>query len=247
MCNARSDANNWFNNRAGRAKPDFSQHQFGGTLGGPIFKDKTFFFADYQGSRIKQGQAFLSTVPSALMRQGNFSEINRPIYDPRTGQPFPGNIIPQDRFDPASRNVLNDLIPAPNTAGTRNALGQQINNYLINPVQERQDNQFDVKIDHSLGSNNHMFARYSFEKTHRLQPATLPHGDSGFTFGVGDGNIKAQSFAFNDTHTFNSRWLNEFRAGYSYIEFLMSPIDYGENLAQAAGIPGVNLNAVTSA
>ena len=95
------DANNWFNNRAGRAKPDFSQHQFGGTLGGPIFKDKTFFFADYQGSRIKQGQAFLSTVPSAAMRQGNFSEINRPIIDPRTGQQFPGNII--GPFDPASR------------------------------------------------------------------------------------------------------------------------------------------------
>src|SRR6185295_17552482 len=113
-------------------------------------KDKTFFFADYQGLRITQGQTYLSTVPSELMRQGNFSEFNRPIYDPRTGQPFPGNIIPQDRWDPAARNVMRDIIPAPNTAGTRNATGQTINNYLINPILTRQDNQFDVKVDHAL-------------------------------------------------------------------------------------------------
>jgi hypothetical protein len=243
------DANNWFNNRAQprREKPDFSQHQFGGTLGGPIIKDKTFFFVDYQGMRITQGQSFLSTVPSAAMRQGNFSEINRPIYDPLTGQPFPGNIIPQDRWDPAARNVLNDLIPAPNAAGSRNAIGQNINNYLINPNQDRQDNQFDVKIDHALSSNNRFFARYSFQKTHRLQPATLPHGDAGTTFGAGDGNIKGQSFAFNDTHTFSPSWLNELRVGYSYIEFNMTSIDYGLNLADQVGIPGVNINEVTSA
>jgi hypothetical protein len=245
--NDRFDANNFFNNRAGRPKPDFSQHQFGGTLGGPIVKDKTFFFADYQGLRITQGQTYLSTVPSALMRQGNFSELNRPIYDPRTGQPFPGNIIPQDRWDPAARNVLNDLIPAPNTAGTRNATGQNINNYLINPPLTRQDNQFDVKIDHALSSTNRFFVRYSLQKTHRDLPATLPHGDANDTFGAGIGNIKAQSFAFNDVHTFNARWLNEVRVGYSLIKFNLTPIDFGLNLAEKAGIPGVNLNDVTSA
>jgi hypothetical protein len=245
--NDRFDANNWFNNRAGREKPEFSQHQFGATLGGPIIKGKTFFFADYQGMRIDQGQTYLSTVPSEAMRQGNFSEINRPIYDPLTGAPFPGNIIPPSRWDPASANVLRDLIPAPNTGGTRNALGQNINNYLINPSTKRQDNQFDVKIDHALNDNNRFFVRYSFQKTHRDQPATLPHGDAGTTFGAGDGNIKAHSFAFNDTHTFSSSWLNEFRVGYSYIQFFMTSIDYGQNLANQVGIPGVNLNEVTSA
>src|SRR5262245_20366923 len=241
------DANNWFNNRAGRPKPEFSQHQFGGTLGGPIIKDKTFFFADYQGMRIKQGQTFVSTVPSNLMRAGNFSEINRQIFDPLTGQPFPGNIIPTSRFDPASANVLRELIPAPNSPGSRNSLGQTINNYVINPTVERQDNQFDVKLDHALSSNNRFFIRYSFQKTHRDQPATLPHGDAGNTFGAGLGDIKAQSIAFNDTHTFSPSWLNEVRVGYSYIEFLMTSIDYGQNLANAMAIPGVNLNQVTSA
>ena len=109
---------------------------------------------------------------------------------------------------------------------------------MINPRHDAQDNQFDVKIDHALSATNRFFVRYSFQKTHRDQPATLPHGDAGVTFGAGDGDIKAQSFAFNDTHTFSPRWLNEFRVGYSYIKFFMTPIDYGENLAEAVGIPG---------
>jgi hypothetical protein len=245
--NDQFDANNFFNNRAGRPKPDFSQHQFGATAGGPIVRGKTFFFANFQGMRVRQGQTYLSTVPSELMRSGNFSELNRQIFDPLTGLPFPGNIIPQSRFDPAARNVLNQLIPAPNLPGTRNASGQLINNYLINPNTLRQDNQFDVKVDHAVSQNNRLFVRYSFQKTHRDQPATLPHGDAGTTFGAGDGNIKAQSFALNDTHTFNANWLNEFRVGYSYIKFFMTSIDFQQNLADSVGIPGVNLNEVTSA
>ena len=99
-------------------KPDLSQHQFGATFGGPIIKDKTFFFADYQGLRITSGQTYLSTVPSMKMRQGDFSEVNRVIYDPLTGQPFPGNVIPESRWDPASANIMQQLYPEPNTAGT---------------------------------------------------------------------------------------------------------------------------------
>jgi Carboxypeptidase regulatory-like domain len=244
------DANNFFNNAAkpSRPKPDFKQNQFGFTLGGPIFQDKTFFFGDYQGHREEQGQTFLSTVPSNAMRSGNFSELSRVIYDPRTGQPFPGNVIPSDRIDPVAAAILTQLYPTPNAAGSRNATsGQTINNYLINPIKERQDNQFDVKIDHNLSTNNRFFTRYSYQQTHRLQPATLPHGDAGATFGAGDGNIHAQSLAFNDTHTFGSNWLNEFRFGWSQIEFLMTPIDYGTNPAAAVGIPGINNNEVTSA
>lgn len=241
------DANNFFNNRAGRPKPDFKQNQFGFTIGGPVFRDKTFFFGDYQGHRETQGQTFLSTVPSNAMRGGNFSEISRAIYDPLTGQPFPGNVIPTGRIDPVAAAILTQLYPAPNTAGTRQANGQTINNYLINPIKERQDNQFDVKVDHNLSTNNRFFTRFSYQKTHRLQPATLPHGDAGATFGAGDGNINAKSLAFNDTHTLGSNLLNEFRFGWSSIKFFMTSIDYGTNPAKAVGIPGINVNEVTSA
>jgi hypothetical protein len=241
------DANNFFNNRAGRPKPDFEQNQFGGTIGGPIFKDRTFFFSDYQGHREKQGLTFLSTVPTLAMRNGDFSAINRVIYDPTTGLPFPGNRIPSDRIDTVARNILTQLYPEPNTAGRFGTTGQNLDNYLINPIKERQDNQFDIKVDHNLTTNNRFFTRYSYQKTHRLQPATLPHGDAGATFGAGDGDIKGQSLAFNDTHTFSNNWLNEFRFGWSSIKFLMTPIDYGTNPANAVGLPGINLNDVTSA
>src|SRR5262249_27542740 len=132
--NSKFDANNYFNERAGRGKPDFSQHQYGGTYGGPIAKDKTFLFFDYQGYKVDQGQTYLSTVPSAKMRAGDFSEINRVIYDPITHLPFPGNQIPQSRLDPAARNILNQMIPESNTAGTVSSTGQTIQNYLINPT-----------------------------------------------------------------------------------------------------------------
>jgi hypothetical protein len=240
------DANNFFNNRANRPKPDFKQNQFGATFGGPIIKDRTFFFADYQGLRINAGQTYLSTVPTAKMRAGDFSELNRVIYDPLTGAPFPGNVIPESRWDPAAKNIMQQLYPEANTAGTVGATGQVINNYLINPEMTRGDNQIDLKVDHRLTTNNRFFVRYSYQKTHRFLPATLEHGDSGTTFGAGDGNIKAQGLAFNDTHTFSPNVLNEFRFGWTSIKFFMTPIDYGENLANAMGIPGINLNDVTS-
>jgi hypothetical protein len=241
------DANNFFNNRAGREKPDFSQHQYGGTIGGPLKKDKTFYFFDYQGYKINQGATYLSTVPSAKMRAGDFSELNRVIFDPVSHLPFPGNVIPQARWDPVAKNILGQLIPESNTAGILGATGQTINNYLINPTLERQDNQIDLKVDHSISSNNRLATRYSYEKTHRVLPATLPHGDAGFTFGAGDGNIKAQGLSMNDTHTFNSNWLNEVRFGWSSIKFLMTPVDYGTNIAQSVGLKNVNLGETTSA
>jgi hypothetical protein len=245
--NSKFDENNYFNDLAGRAKPDFSQHQYGGTIGGPIVKDKTFFFFDYQGYHVNQGATYVSTVPSARMRAGDFSELSRIIYDPITHLPFPGNVIPIGRWDPAAKNILNQLIPEADAAGTRSASGQTINNYVINPTLQRQDNQIDLKVDHMLSSANRFFGRYSYEKTHRVLPASLPHGDAGFTFGAGEGDIKAQGFAFNDTHTFSSNLLNEFRVGWSSIKFFMTSIDYGTNPAQAVGIPGINLGPTTSA
>src|SRR5262249_41641257 len=113
------DANDWFNNRAGRRRPDFSQHQFGATLGGPISRNHTFFFGDYQGWRVKQDLTLVSNVPSDAMRHGDFSELTRVIYDPQTGAPFPGNVIPGTRIDPVSARIIDQLYPLANTAGKR--------------------------------------------------------------------------------------------------------------------------------
>jgi hypothetical protein len=157
--NDKLDANDWFNNLNHRARPPFRQNQFGGTLGGPIWKNRTFFFGDYQGLRVRQANSFLSTVPTAAMKSGDFSAINRQIYDPTTMLPFAGNIIPSTRFDPAAKNVLDQLYPAANVAGTVGSNGQVINNYLINPSSVRNDDQFDVKVDHQFSASNVAFVR----------------------------------------------------------------------------------------
>ena len=82
--NDRFDANNFFSNRAGQEKPPFEQNQFGGAVGGPIVKNRTFFFADYDGFRQEVGRVFVNTVPTLKMRQGDFSELSGAIYDPLT-------------------------------------------------------------------------------------------------------------------------------------------------------------------
>ena len=245
--NDKLDANDFFNNKNGKPKPPFKQNQFGGTFGGRLLRDKTFFFMDYQGGRIRDGKTYLSTVPTDKMRAGDFSELGRVIYDPVTRQPFAGNKIPLDRIDPAARNILDQLYPRANVTGQTASTGQIINNFLDNPVLKRQDDQFDVKIDHYLRENNRFFGRYSFERTDRFLPATLPHGDGNFTFGAGTGLIRAQSLALNDTHTFSPRWLNEIRFGFSRIAFKVTSIDAGTNLASKVGIPGINITDTATA
>ena len=138
----RFDANDWFNNRAGRPRPDLGQHQFGATLGGPIRKNRTFFFGDYQGVRVKQDLTLVSTVPSERMRRGDFSELNRAIYDPTTSQPFFGNVIPSIRIDPVAQRIVDQLYPQPNAAGRPSPTGQTIDNYVGNPEQRRIDDQY---------------------------------------------------------------------------------------------------------
>src|SRR5438477_9903231 len=123
----------------GRAKPAFRQNQFGGTLGGPIRHDKTFFFMDYQGWRVRNALTFSSSVPTDLMRAGDFSELNRAIYDPLSQQPFAGNRIPASRYDTVSKNIVDQLYPTANVGGQRSATGQIINNFLYNPTLQRQD------------------------------------------------------------------------------------------------------------
>jgi hypothetical protein len=103
-----------------QTKAPYKSNQFGATLGGPILKNKAFFFADYQGLRLDQGRTNIMTVPTLLMRQGNFSEVRDVVYDPVTHVPFPGNIIPANRINPISSVIANSIYPEPNLPGLAN-------------------------------------------------------------------------------------------------------------------------------
>ena len=159
--NSDLDANTFFNNRNRLARPPFHRNEFGGTAGGPIRKDKTFIFGDYQGTRIIQPITTTSTIPTlaqqASLRTGNFGSTV--IYDPLNvvnglRVPFANNQIPQPRLDPAAQKLAS-LLPLPTNTATSN-------NYVINPPNTERDDQFDIRVDQNIGASDRIFFKYSY-------------------------------------------------------------------------------------
>jgi hypothetical protein len=260
-------------------------HNFGGTIGGPIFlprfgeggpsiwsgRNKSFFFFSYNGQR-NSTPAFGSseapvTVPTVKMRRGDFSEILDPanlhtyntihgpviapqgtIFD-RNGNPFPGNIIPAGQFSNAGFNLFN-AYPLPTNSGL-------INNYDRNRKEKANINQYDIKIDHNITTNNHLFGRYSKATNERIRDNNFPLGSSpngldlpsGFGAGTEFGNTR--QVALGDTHIFSPTLVNDARAGYSRFEIGIfntgqgGAQGFGADIAARLGIPGVNVCGLT--
>lgn len=250
--NSALDAKNFFDD-AKRPIPPFRQNQFGGTIGGPIRRNSTFFFADYQGFRVSQGQTFIGSVPVSPLRSGDFRGLNT-IYDPlstrtdpATGtavrDAFPQNQIPANRMDPAAIKTM-QYYPAANLAG-------QANNLLNNPVLTREDNSFDARVDQVTTAKDNLFGRYSFGKAVTSRPSPLsapnnPFGGGGPVTFSGDFDILAQSVVVNEVHTFSPRVINEFRFGYSRFSMNALPEGFGVNPSEVSGIPNLALSSTTA-
>ena len=148
-------------------KAPFNSHQFGGTFGGPLLRNKAFFFGDYQRLRQDQGRTVIATVPTAEMRRGDLTAFSTPIFDPLTRQPFAGNIIPADRIDPVTRQVA-DIWPLPNRPGLAD-------NYIENNVVEQEQDAFDIRGDLNLARWGSVFGRYSRADRDFVEPPTGQH------------------------------------------------------------------------
>lgn len=212
------DARNFF----ARETEKLKRQQFGATLGGPIMRKRTFFFASYEGMREEQGLVFNNTVPTAAMRRGDYSASSRIIHDPLTRQPFPGNVIPAGRLS-AQALAFASLVPDPNTAaGT----------FSWSPVRELDTDQVTVRIDQTISDSTRLFGRYSWHDQRQTDPNAYP------ALGTAALGTRGQNVVLSMNNTLTPALLHDIR--FSYVPSIVDLDAFlqGENPYQALGIRG---------
>lgn len=237
--NSKLDANGFFRNRtvATATRTGFKRNIFGGTLGGPMIRNKAFFFVDYEGTAQRaDGPASASVAPQDW-RNGDLSRFSNTIVDPLTGNPFPGKQIPAARFSPVAKFLFANpsLYPLPNQSGTGN-LGVA-GNYAAGSASKVDNHQADAKVDYRLTSNDNLMARFSIGSYESLTSrAALP------VFMTGGQSGPTKSVVLNWVRTISPTVVNEARAAYSRVVILDTVNDWsgqlGANGNQKFGIPG---------
>ncbi len=220
----------------GQAKPVLRQNQFGVAGGGHIRRDKTFFFADWEGTRVRTAAVRTSTVPTAAMRSGDLRGFN-PVYDPDTtrianGQvvrdPLANNIVPTARFDSAAAKIL-AFYPEPNKPGLAS------NYVLAGPGKSRLD-RGDLRIDHNLNQAVKLMGRYSLGQSEDVPSPTFntPGNPSNYP-----SEGRQQNAVLSYLHTLRPAIINELRAGFNRVYSQNTSPTLGQNYPQQLGIPGV--------
>lgn len=235
----------------GRTLPPLRYNQFGANLGGPIKKDKVFFFGDYQGTRRRRSGTVVTFVPTAAERAGDFSAITVPIFDPTTGNPdgtgrtqFSDkgvlNVIPADRISPAARNILNAL-PLPNFNGT----GSLDQNFLGFGTESFNADSYNTREDWFVNDRMQAFGRYSLQQFDLHAPTAFGDELGGPSLkGVNLGGIsqgRTQSLAAGFNYSFTSSFFTNFRLGFFRYRVNVNALNEGQDLANQFGIPGINL------
>jgi hypothetical protein len=244
------DAKNFFD-RSDSPIPSFKLNQYGGTLGGPIKRNKTFVFGYYEGYMIHQAQTYLDSVPTALMRTGNLSELGRPIFDPlsyvastNTKTQFANNTIPANRLDKPALNMTTLNYPLPNLPGVGN-------NFLYHPKRNSNSQGFGTRVDHQFRPSDNLFARFILQNFSLDDPGilSLPILPSPFTANKSQIEaaheiLNARGLAIGYTHVFTPHLVNELRLGYTREHvYFPNPLQ-GDNAAEKVGIPYVNNPAI---
>jgi Carboxypeptidase regulatory-like domain len=210
---------------AALGKPEYINNQFGGTIGGPIHKDKLFYFVSYQGTYANIGNVLFAENPTEAMKAGNLAASPTPIYDPRTGNadgsgrtPFPGNIIPHDRIDPGVLALLSYAPwPDPNVPGT-GSLGLA-RNYRSTGVSTEKQNQWDSKLSYNPFSKLSVFARFGLNWVSWTNPQQYGLlGGPGFSTSntaTGTGSGKIYSGTLGGTYIFSPNVILDAYYGYT--------------------------------
>lgn len=230
--NRALDARNYFA-PATEDSPQNQRNQFGASLGGPIVRNRTFIFGDYEGRRVREGLTRITNVPTALERIGDFSRSNLYAIDPFTQQPFPGNAIPANRLHPVGKAIA-ALYPLPN----RSVPNQD---YVSSPASRDRDDHADIRMDHSLGATDDLSFRYSFADRTLYEPfsASVLVAVPGFGNNV---PRRAQNVMASDTHIFTPNVLNEFRLGFNRIAAGSFPQNMGRDINKEVGLPTISNN-----
>jgi len=233
------NANTWDNVRAARPKGPFDQLIAGGTFGGPIQKGKTFFFGDYQSARTERALSQTATVPTARMRTGDLSELTGNMVATNAFVPAGcvdavNKIIRPSCIDPVAAKLM-ALFPAPNVPGA----GFFNNNFISNGILNNDVDQFDVRVDHSLSAGrDHVFARYSFQNTNRVEPPILndPVASGDFASNILN---RGQSAVGGWSRVFGANVFNEFRVSYNKVRSDVYHPAFGMDVNAQYGIKGV--------
>jgi Carboxypeptidase regulatory-like domain len=231
------DARNYFDD-PNSPTPPLHLNQYGGTLGGPLKRDKTFFFGNYEGQRIRRSQTKTFTVPTAAMRTGDFTGLT-PIYDPVTTDasgkrtPFANNRIPNSQLDPLAQAFLTN-VPLPNRPG--------VTQNLVAVARETTDmDQLNLRLDHRATDRDTLFGRFSYFNVNAFQPfgtstlneALIP----GFGRNVG---TKTYNVALSYSHFLSNNVYNETRFGWLDVSGGQTSENAGDNFASRAGLLGVD-------
>jgi hypothetical protein len=232
------DAKNFFT-PASAAKPAFKRNQYGLSLGGPVVipglykgRNKTFFFGDFERTRIRETATIANTLPTLKMRTGDFSELTKRVNDPTTGQQFAGNIIPASRFDPVAAKLMT-LYPAPQS-------GNLANNFTNLSPRKQDVDKWDLRLDQNIGSADNAFFRFSTHDTFLPDTPNLPAP------AFGGGNLDYITEGINTgigwNHIFKPTLLMSVRGGWNYARFKRDnpAASLGRNFNQEFGIPGAS-------
>ncbi|MEO7144931.1 MAG: carboxypeptidase regulatory-like domain-containing protein [Bryobacteraceae bacterium] len=253
--NDKLNANDFFANRGGNARPPFKFNQFGGTFGGPVLipkvyngKNRTFFFVSVEKVRFIQGMTFVGTEPTAPQLAGDFSNLRNAqgqlitVYDPATTAPsangsgfvrqvFPGNIVPVSRINPVAL-AISKYFPAPNQPGTP-FVGA--NNYVRTDGNRIDKDTVSYKVDHYFNENNRFFARYSADDTPDIRAGAYGQSNPASP-SAGPQIFGRRNSVVEDTQTFSPTWLATFRYSFTRLSNFRPAFSNGFDIT-SLGLP----------